>query len=51
LTAKSWFETAAGEARKLVHPDVGGGSHEKFIKLQEASEVLAAFHNAKGKGA
>ena len=46
LTAKVWFEMAFKEARKIVHPDVTGGSHEKWVKLQEAGDVLTRHFEA-----
>lgn len=50
LTTETWFEFALREAQKLTHPDVGG-SHENFVKLQEAGAVLKKRFSAKGAGA
>jgi len=46
------FEVLFKLASRTLHPD-SGGSHEDFVKLQEAGEVLTKEFNrkAKGKGA
>jgi len=50
LGSKMIFEAILREAQKKLHPDAGG-SHDQFIALQEAGEVLVGHHNAKGKAA
>lgn len=50
VSARSWAETALREAQKQLHPDAGG-SHDEFVRLQQAGEVLAEHFKHAGKGA
>jgi hypothetical protein len=45
LQSKGLFEASLRDAQKQLHPD-SGGSHEQFVKLQAAAEVLTE-HDAK----
>jgi hypothetical protein len=51
LDQKRLVEAVFDVAKKRVHPDARGGSHEEFIRLQEAAETMAEYHKARGQGA
>jgi hypothetical protein len=49
LTSRTWSDAALREAQKLLHPDAGG-SHDEFVRLQEAGDVLAEYFKTKKGG-
>jgi len=47
-TARTWADAATREAQKLLHPDAGG-SHEEFVRLQQAAAIIAEHFKSKDK--
>jgi hypothetical protein len=44
IRERGYFEEAYRMAARKLHPDANGGSHEMFVRLQQAAELLRRHH-------